>query len=69
MNLPGTVGSNINTWDPAIAVAPNGTVYASFMLARNSQYYPVVDASFDHRGDVHPVVVADPAGSEELGRP
>lgn len=48
VSLPGTVGSNINTWDPAIAVAPNGTVYASFMLARNSQYYPVVDASFDH---------------------
>jgi hypothetical protein len=48
VSLPGTVGSNGNTWDPAIAVAPNGTVYASFMLARNSQYYPVVDASFDH---------------------
>ena len=48
VSLPGTVGSNVNTWDPAIAVAPDGTVYASFMLARNSQYYPVVDASFDH---------------------
>ncbi len=48
VNLPGTVGSNINTWDPAIAVAPDGTVYASFMLARNGQYYPVVDVSFDH---------------------
>jgi hypothetical protein len=48
VSLPGTVGSNINTWDPAIAVAPDGTVYASFMLARNGQYYPVVDASFDH---------------------
>src|SRR5260221_10082537 len=32
VSLPGTVGSNINTWDPAIAVAPDGTVYASFML-------------------------------------
>jgi hypothetical protein len=48
VSLPGTVGSNINTWDPAIAVAPDGRVYASFMLARNGQYYPVVDASFDH---------------------
>lgn len=48
VNLPGTVGSNVNTWDPAIAVAPNGTVYASFMLSRGGQYYPVVDASFDH---------------------
>jgi len=48
VSLPGTVGSNVNTWDPAIAVAPDGTVYASFMLARGGQYYPVVGASFDH---------------------
>jgi hypothetical protein len=48
VNLPGTVGSNLNTWDPAVAVAPDGTVYASFMLSRGGQYYPVVDASFDH---------------------
>src|SRR5260221_2094498 len=48
VNLPGTVGSNLNTWAPAIAVAPDGTVYASFMLARNAQYYQVVDASFNH---------------------
>jgi hypothetical protein len=48
VSVPGTVGSNVNTWDPAIAVAPDGTVYASFMLSRGGQYYPVVDASFDH---------------------
>jgi BNR/Asp-box repeat len=48
VSLPDSVGSNFNTWDPAIAVAPDGTVYASFMLSRGSQYYPVVDASFDH---------------------
>lgn len=48
VSLPDTVGSNVNTWDPAIAVAPDGTVYASFMLSREGQYYPVVEASFDH---------------------
>ena len=48
VDLPGTVGSNVNTWDPAVAVAPDGTVYASFMISRGGQYYPVVDASFDH---------------------
>ena len=48
VSLSGTVGSNLNTWDPAVAVAPDGTVYASFMLSRGGQYYPVVDASFDH---------------------
>jgi hypothetical protein len=47
VDLPGTVGSNVNTWDPAVAVAPDGTVYASFMISRGGQYYPVVDASFD----------------------
>jgi hypothetical protein len=48
VSLPGTVGSNNNTWDPAVAVAPDGTVYAAFMLSRGGQYYPVVDTSFDH---------------------
>ncbi len=48
ITVPGSVGSNINAWDPAIAVAPDGTVYATFMLAKASQWYPVVAASFDH---------------------
>jgi hypothetical protein len=48
ISLPGASGSNVNAWDPAIAVAPDGTVYASFMIAKGSQWYPVVDASFDH---------------------
>jgi len=34
--------------DPALAVAPDGTVYAAFMLSHGSQWYPVVAASFDH---------------------
>lgn len=40
------------SWDPAIAVAPSGTVYASFMHAGgftpSAKTFPVVDASFDH---------------------
>jgi len=44
----GSVGSNLNSWDPALAVGPDGTVYASFMVSHGSQYYPVVAASFDH---------------------
>jgi hypothetical protein len=35
-------------WDPALAVAPNGTVYASYMVYRNGYDHPVVAASFDH---------------------
>jgi hypothetical protein len=48
ISLPGAAGSNVNAWDPAITVGPDGTVYASFMVAKNSQWYPIVDASFDH---------------------
>ena len=46
--VPGSTGSNVNAWDPAVAVAPSGVVYAAFMLARNGDWYPVVAASFDH---------------------
>lgn len=48
ISVPGSVGSNVNAWDPAVTVAPDGTVYAAFMLAKSSQWYPVVAASFDH---------------------
>lgn len=48
MSVPGSAASNVNTWDPAVAVAPDGTVYAAFMVAKSNQWYPVVAASFDH---------------------
>ena len=48
LTLPGSPASSFNAWDPSVAVGPNGTVYAAFMVAHNSQWYPVVDASFDH---------------------
>src|SRR6266487_803965 len=61
--VPGSVGSNVNSWDPAVAVAPDGTVYASFMIAKGGQWYPVVAASFDHGAtfsQVSPLVPPDP---------
>src|SRR5437660_10628379 len=48
ISLPDATGSNYNAWDPAVAVGPDGTVYAVFMLTKGAQWYPVVDASFDH---------------------
>jgi hypothetical protein len=48
VSVPGSVGSNFNAWDPALAVAPDGTVYVAFMRAKASQWYPVVAASFNH---------------------
>ena len=35
-------------WDPAVAVAPNGAVYAAFMNSTKQHSFPVVAASFDH---------------------
>src|SRR5437879_2215379 len=48
ISVPGSIGSNVNAWDPAVTVAPDGTVYAAFMIAKGSQWYPIVAASFDH---------------------
>ncbi len=42
--LPGSGGA----WDPALAVAPNGTVYAAFMSADTSHTYPVVVTLVNH---------------------
>ena len=42
--LPGSAGG----WDPALAVAPDGAVYAAFMNSTGQHSFPVVDASFDH---------------------
>jgi hypothetical protein len=48
ISLPGAGSSTSTTWDPTIAVAPNGTVYAAFIVSKGGQYYPVIDASSDH---------------------
>jgi len=45
MTAPGSRGAS---WDPAIAVAPDGTVYLAYMHEANGHMYPVVDASSDH---------------------
>lgn len=65
--LPGSIGSNLNAWDPALAVAPDGTVYAAFMVAHGSQWYPVVDASFDHGGSFTQVSNLTPPDAKNWG--
>ena len=35
-------------WDPAVAVAPGGTVYVSYMVITHHSEHPVVAASVDH---------------------
>lgn len=49
LTLPGSTGRNgSRSWDPAVTVAPNGTLYAAFMVTRSGLTYPVVDVSTDH---------------------
>lgn len=48
LSVPGSIGSNVNTWDPVVTVAPDGIVYSAFMIAKSSEYYPVIATSFDH---------------------
>jgi hypothetical protein len=66
VSLPGASGAH-NSWDPAIAVAPNGTVYAAFMVSRNDQSYPVVDASFDHGRSFSQVTSLAPSQPKNWG--
>jgi hypothetical protein len=47
--MPGSSGG----WDPAVAVAPDGTLYVSFMASTSRRSYPVVDVSQD-RGRTFP---------------
>jgi hypothetical protein len=44
VRLPGSRGG----FDPAVAVAPNGTVYTVFMKQGGHHQFPVVVTSFDH---------------------
>src|SRR5437764_15042696 len=39
ISVPDSTGSNYNSWDPAAAVGPDGTVYATFMLTHGAQWY------------------------------
>jgi hypothetical protein len=43
VTMPGSSGA----WDPAVAVAPEGVLYVSFMNGNNTYSFPVVDTSFD----------------------
>ena len=45
ITVPGSAGQS---WDPAITVAADGTVYAAFMHASGTSMYPVVAVSGDH---------------------
>ncbi len=64
LTVPGSRGFS---WDPAITVAPDGTVYAAFMHARGSSYYPVIAVSRDHGASFAQVHPDRPPGSGNWG--
>jgi BNR/Asp-box repeat len=59
--MPGSSGA----WDPAVAVAPDGTLYVSFMVGNGVHTYPVVDVSrdqgktFPQRADLVPPIAGN----------
>ena len=67
ISVPGAVGSNVNSWDPALAVAPDGTVYAAFMLAKNADWFPMVARSDNHGASFAEVSAVPPANHKNWG--
>ena len=67
ISVAGSVGSNYNAWDPAVAVAPDGTVYAAFMRGKAGDWYPVVAASFDHGQTFSQVTPLTPPDAKNWG--
>ena len=45
---PVVLADSFGAWDPALAIAPNGTVYAAFMNGTAHHSFPVVEASYNH---------------------
>jgi len=45
---PVILADSASSWDPSVAVAPDGTVYAAFMKQTRDHMFPVVEASLDH---------------------
>jgi hypothetical protein len=45
---PVVLAGSLGAWDPSVAVAPDGTVYAAFMNSTAHHSFPVVEASFNY---------------------
>ena len=66
---PVVLADSGGAWDPALAVARNGTVYAAFMTGTTHHTFPVVEASFNHGKTFPRVQAADPQAEGQLGGP
>jgi hypothetical protein len=54
-------------WDPQVAVAPDGTVYAAFMNKIDHRMYPVIDVSHDFGQTFTPELSLVPAKDHNWG--
>jgi hypothetical protein len=48
ITLPRSAKAPFGSWDPALAVGPDGAVYAAFMTRSRDRAFPVLDVSVDH---------------------
>ena len=69
ISVLGSIGSNVNVWDPALAVSPgrDGTVYAAYMIARGTDWFPMVARSDDHGMSFSEVSAVPPANHKNWG--
>ena len=66
-SAPVTVPGSAGGWDPAVAVAPDGALYVSFMVSARGYYYPVVDVSRDQGQSFPHVTRLVPAARGNFG--
>lgn len=55
------------SWDPTVAVGPDGTLYVGFMAEGSTQIFPVVATSFDHGATFPQVTQLTPPDQNNWG--
>jgi hypothetical protein len=66
-SAPGVMEGSSGGWDPAVAVAPDGTLYVSFMADSGNRSSPVVDVSTDQGRTFSRSVRLVPPGNRNMG--
>jgi hypothetical protein len=64
---PVVLADSLGAWDPSVAVASNGRVYAAFMTGTTAHTFPVVEASFNHGKTFGQVVKVVPKQRDNWG--
>jgi hypothetical protein len=74
LTVPGSQGSGYYAdrlpkfgWDPAVAVAPDGTLYVSYMIERHGYAHPMVAVSVNHGASFSRVSASMPPNRNNWG--